>query len=64
MNRSRLNLDKRERSKKLSILQIKNNKRNNVEAKLKASKEIKADKVGYEKQVAENDKANTRAFWN
>ena len=40
------------------------NKRNYEKTKSVASKEIKAAKVGYEKQVAENIKTNTKAFWN
>ena len=66
MNRSCLNSIRKKRTKwkKYQYCRSDYNKRNYEKTKSVASKEIKAAKVGYEKQVAENIKTNTKAFWN
>ena len=66
MNRSCLNSIRKKRTKwkKYQYCRSDYNKRNYEKTKSVASKEIKAAKVGYKKQVAENIKTNTKAFWN
>ena len=66
MNRSCLNSIRKKRTKwkKYQYCRSDYNKRNYEKTKSVASTEIKAAKVGYEKQVAEDIKTNTKAFWN